>query len=310
MKRLRTILFLGLLIAVCCGSRGKVGAQHLAHYGQYMFNGLVLNPAYAGHKGVLDLGLLSRAQWLGFPGAPRTATFTVHSPSRNLKNNFGAVFSNDRLGPRQSNLFNGIYSYRLFFGKASFSMGLQGGLRLLGTRYDKLGFEDQGDPNIDNPPPTVAVPQAGVGLWLNHPNFYLGISVPEIVRLKTGAYNLHYGNALNYTNYFATAGLMIKIGRDLRIKPSVLVKYTDAVPIQVDINTNLIFKDILVTGFSYRTNGGVVGLMECHFNEQLRLGFSYEMNIQELRSYQSGTAEISLGYSFGYKVKTPDLRYF
>ncbi len=309
MKVLRTILFIGWVIGACLGS-GGLRAQQLAHYGQYMFNGLVLNPAYAGHKGVLDIGLLSRSQWIGFPGAPRTATFAIHTPTRNLKHNYGLVFVNDRLGPRQNNLVNGVYSYRLFFGKASFSMGLQGGVRLMGTKYANLGYEDEGDPIILNPPPTVAVPQAGVGFWLNHPKFFLGVSVPEIIRLKTGAYNLYYSNALSYRNYFATAGLMIKAGRDLKIKPSVLVKYTDAVPVQVDINTNFIIKDVLIAGVSYRTNGSILGLLECYFTEQFRVGFAYEMNFQELRSYQSGTAEISLGYSFGYKVKTPDLRYF
>lgn len=310
MRQYKTILVICLMAIGSFLATGKLLAQHPAHYGQYMFNGLVLNPAYAGHKGVLDMGLLNRTQWIGFAGAPRTATFSVHTPSRNLKNNFGFVFVNDRLGPRRNNLLNAIYSYRLFFGKFALGMGLQGGVKSMAIRFGDLGREDQGDPNLVNEIPSVLVPQAGVGFWLTHPNFYLGFSSPEIIRLRSNAYQLHYANALTFRHYFTTLGLMLNAGRDVKIKPSVLMKYTSAVPIQFDLNCNVIIKDFLVTGVSYRTNGAVLGMMEWYLNEQFRVGFSYEMNTSGLRPYQSGTAEISLGYSFGYKVKTPGLRYF
>lgn len=299
-----------LLLLCCCFPLKNLLGQHQAHYGQYMFNGMVLNPAYAGQKGALDLALLTRIQWMGFPGAPRVGTFALHAPSRNLKNNFGVVLVNDRLGPMRRNTLNGAYAYRIPLGKYSLSLGLQGGLRVESLRFEDLGRTDDGDPNLEESVPTVAVPVAGTGLWLSQPNFYLGLSVPELLMARSQQYRTFYQNALSFRHYYATAGFLIKAGRDVRIKPSLLLKYTRAVPLQADFNANVIFKDDLVVGFSYRTNGLLLGLLECYLTDQLRIGFSYEANVAALQAYQSGTLEFSLGYTFSHTVKTPSLRYF
>ncbi|HZY35892.1 MAG TPA: type IX secretion system membrane protein PorP/SprF, partial [Mucilaginibacter sp.] len=47
-------------------------AQQTVQFSQYVFNGLAVNPAYAGYKEDWTLNLDSRIQWAGFPGAPRT----------------------------------------------------------------------------------------------------------------------------------------------------------------------------------------------------------------------------------------------
>ncbi len=299
------ILWLGMLMGF-----GGLKGQHLPHFGQYMFNGLVLNPAYAGHKGALDLGLLHRNQWLGFNGAPKTFTFAAHAPSRNGKNNYGVVLGHDRLGPRRGNMLRGMYSYRLFTGDWSVAMGLQGEMGWLSVNYNDLGRESQGDPIAEANYPTVIVPQAGTGLWISHSKFYLGLSAPTLIRVNNSAYDLHFGNAINYRNYFLTTGFILRAAPDILVKPSILVKYTRESPWQVDLNTNVILKEQLNLGLSYRSNGVVLGLMEFYFNEQFRSGISYEWNFGDLSRYQSGSLEFTMGYLFGYKVKTPGLRYF
>ena len=284
--------------------------QHLPHYGQYMFNGLVLNPAYAGHKKVLDLAFLNRTQWIGFAGAPRTVTFAAHAPSRNQKHSFGGTLMYDRLGARRMGQALGVYSYRLFLGEYALSFGIQGGLRNMGVNFSQLGNVDDGDPELQTPIPNLVLPQVGTGLWLSNRHFYLGLSVPELIRVRSNTYSLYYSNATYYRHLFATVGGMLKLSPDLLLKPSILLKYVQAVPLQWDLNANLVFKDRFVVGASYRSSKTFLGLMEIYLTEQFRLGFAYEMNTGKLRTLQSGTSEISLGYSFGFRVKTPDLRYF
>ena len=53
----------------------KVRAQHNIVYSQYIFNGLLLNPAYAGSHVQLSATLSYRNQWINFEGAPKTAAF-------------------------------------------------------------------------------------------------------------------------------------------------------------------------------------------------------------------------------------------
>ncbi len=55
-------------------------AQQDALFSQYMFNKLVINPAYTGTRDALSIALVGRQQWVGMDGAPKTVTFTIHSP--------------------------------------------------------------------------------------------------------------------------------------------------------------------------------------------------------------------------------------
>src|SRR5690349_18658589 len=83
--------FLALLLCF------KSYAQQLPQFTQYMFNRLVINPAYAGGDGPLSLTLANRSQWLGVDGAPTTQTFTAHSMFTK-KNGLGLSLVNDKIG--------------------------------------------------------------------------------------------------------------------------------------------------------------------------------------------------------------------
>ena len=58
----------------------NVNAQQSPHYTQYMYNMNVINPAYAGSKDNMAGSFMYRQQWVGLEGAPKTATFSIHSP--------------------------------------------------------------------------------------------------------------------------------------------------------------------------------------------------------------------------------------
>ena len=53
-----------LVALVVLSSFGDLHAQQDPHYTQYMYNMSVMNPAYAGSKENLSMGLLYRKQWV------------------------------------------------------------------------------------------------------------------------------------------------------------------------------------------------------------------------------------------------------
>ena len=53
---------------------------------QYMFDFLLINPAYAGSHDQLSASLLTRKQWLGLQGSPFTSSLSAHSPLNNKIN--------------------------------------------------------------------------------------------------------------------------------------------------------------------------------------------------------------------------------
>jgi len=74
---MKKVLIAFVLVVV---SFEAITAQQDAQYTQYMYNTLVVNPAYAGSRGLLSLNGLHRSQWIGVDGAPTTQTLSLHSP--------------------------------------------------------------------------------------------------------------------------------------------------------------------------------------------------------------------------------------
>src|SRR5690349_4422636 len=76
----------------------QVNAQQEVLVSQYMFNPLLLNPAYAGSKEYMMATLLYRKQWVNFEGAPETEIATLHGPLGLKQLGWGVTLSNDHLG--------------------------------------------------------------------------------------------------------------------------------------------------------------------------------------------------------------------
>src|SRR5688500_1683582 len=76
-------------------------AQQKPQYTQYIFNGLVINPAYAGSKDVIHLNAFHRTQWTGLEGAPTTQSFSIDGATKSNRLGIGAQAVNDRIGAQR-----------------------------------------------------------------------------------------------------------------------------------------------------------------------------------------------------------------
>jgi type IX secretion system PorP/SprF family membrane protein len=70
-------------------------AQQDAQYSMYMFNGMAINPAYAGSRERPAITALYRHQWTGIAGAPKTFTLSGHSPLLNDRIGVGGAITSD-----------------------------------------------------------------------------------------------------------------------------------------------------------------------------------------------------------------------
>lgn len=299
MKRCITIL-IGLFWA------GLMFAQLPSHYSQYMQNGLVLNPAYAGSHDALSATTVYKAQWLRFPGAPRTYTFGIHAPLRDKINNFGMLFIHDELGVSRENMLLACYAYAIPLGKNRLSLGIQGGFKTLRNDYSILGIVDQGDAHFSSDSPTFLVPKVGFGIWFKNPKYYFGASIPELVNYQSTAYKLYYGNGNFRRHYLLTAAYTFRLNVDINLEPSILLKYMPTVPAQLDLNVFINYRERFWLGLSYRTQDAVLGLIKIKVNEQFSFGYSYGWGITALQAWHDGTHEIMLSYDWKYRLKTPD----
>ena len=82
-------------------------------------------------------------------------------------------------------------------------------------------------------------------------------------------------------------------------------------PLEVDLNANFIFADMLWVGGSYRiAEKAAVALLDLQITPQLKIGYSYDYQLGHLNDYTSGTHEVSLRYEFSYSVSATSPRYF
>ncbi len=107
MKKITIFLAIGFLLFF-----NETNAQQDPQYTQYMYNMNVVNPAYAGSRGTLSLGLLGRSQWTSVDGAPKTLTFDVHAPL-GKKVGVGLSVIADEIGPAKEQNIYADFSYTL-----------------------------------------------------------------------------------------------------------------------------------------------------------------------------------------------------
>ncbi|MHB8261547.1 MAG: PorP/SprF family type IX secretion system membrane protein, partial [Bacteroidia bacterium] len=119
-------------------------AQQDPQYSQYMFNQLVINPAYAGSKEALSTVMDLRKQWVAMPGAPQTGTMSMHGLLFNSLGVGGHLIS-ESIGPTTwtAAYMDVAYHFKLKRGKLSF--GLSGGLVNYNINTNKLDYKDAGE---------------------------------------------------------------------------------------------------------------------------------------------------------------------
>ncbi|WP_055437756.1 PorP/SprF family type IX secretion system membrane protein [Lacinutrix algicola] len=315
MKKNRVYIF--TIVALSCVFSF---AQQLPQFSQYMFNTISVNPAYAGSRETISLVGLHRSQWVGLEGGPSTQTLSIHSPLKNEQLGLGLSVINDQLGYENFVFMYGDFSYTI---NTSETTKLAFGLKAGFTHYnlDTVGFLDQeqvySDPFFSDISSSWN-PNIGVGLFLHSNRWYVGLSAPRILNTD---YNLT-GNqdagpeylALERIGYYLTGGYVFELNENLKLKPSTLLKVTNGAPVSFDINANLLFFEKFWLGGAYRYNqdtSTIGALADIQISQQLRIGYSYEYFLSDLRPYTSGTHEILLMFEV-YKprkrIKSP--RYF
>lgn len=289
----------------------KTQAQQDVMVSQYMFNGLLLNPAYSGSHKYFTSTLMHRSQWVKLEGAPVTSILAVDGPVKNKNMGLGLILMHDQIGATDQTDICANYSYHLKLGNGKLSFGIKAGVSKYLFNTNELVYWDEND-NIYNEgnKQSAWLPKFGFGMYYYTDKWFSGISIPTLIAYDK---NYTFGADVNKSSlvdrhYLLTGGLIFKLNEDFKMKPSVLVKYVPTAPVQADINLNVLYKNQFWIGASYRTGDAVSALIEYQTNFRFRIGYSYDFTLSNIRRYSNGTHEIMIGYDFGkdiVKTKTP-----
>ncbi|MFC4874108.1 type IX secretion system membrane protein PorP/SprF [Negadavirga shengliensis] len=316
---------IGFLLLFFVGM-GGAWAQQLPQFSQYMFNGLHINPGYAGYKGEHYLQSTYRSQWANVPGAPTTFTVTADFSANEGLMGFGASIFSDEAGPSKINTGLLTYAYRIQTGQASFlGFGASAGVSEYAIDGSMLNPNDFDDPDIPEGRINLFTPNLNTGIFFHTPGFYAGFSAFNMIgkkQLEKEAVALAY----HHLHYYLTVGGLVPLSDQVQFKPSFLIRDARSGPTSVDLNGMFLFMERLWAGASYRTNfslgqdfapqelsarNAVAMILELFATDNLRLGYAYDVQTNALSGLRNSSHEISVGYYISpRKVNMKNPRWF
>ncbi len=284
-------------------------AQQEAHYTQFMYNKLLLNPAYAGAREVPSVTAIHRSQWVGFDGAPSSQLVSFSSKFFLDRVGIGATVSHVKMGFERDFYGSLAYSYDIIgHDGISVRAGLQGSIRKFGLDFGDpnelhLPVAPSSDETLMDGNISKLVGNFGAGVYGSYKDVvYAGFSVPSLVSNELNSVNSTADPKLLAKvrkHFYTMLGASLPVAEDIRIVPQVLVKYVNNAPLDADLNATLELKKQFGVGLSYRLGGEGRGestdlLAFVRLKNQFTLGASYDFTLTQVKDYSSGSFEVML----------------
>jgi type IX secretion system PorP/SprF family membrane protein len=270
-----------------------VNAQQDPLYAQYINNPFVLNPAYAGFTNNLNTSISYRQQWAGFEGSPTTVNANGHISLLENRMGAGLMFVSDKIGNSSTTEVVGSCSYRIKLDNTkTLSFGLQAGMANYQIDNSQVNPFDKNDPLFQG---TISEtkPSFGAGLILSTDRYFLGLSVPRMLKASLAADGI---NAAVYTqHYYAMGSYLFFLSERVRLKPSMLLKLVSGAPASVDLNASFIIHENYQVGLLTRnlTTYGFLG--QIMIKDSFRFGYVFEVPTGSSVGSNFVTHEVTLG---------------
>ncbi|SNC77357.1 type IX secretion system membrane protein, PorP/SprF family [Hymenobacter gelipurpurascens] len=302
---------------------GTAVAQQQPQFSHYGFNGMYLNPAYAGIKGQGEITAIGRSQYYGYNatfdngGSLQTASLTASIPVAAIGGGLGIGIYRDKVAQLATTNAQLSYSKHIKIGEGRLGLGVQA---IFNNIYQgTYRFVDEGDVKI----PREGSDQkfdAGAGVWYESEKLYAGLSVnnlfrsgykfnSEVVGGKTAEY-------INENHAYLTAGYNIEASSSVVVTPTVLMKMV--MPGKFGDNNKFSFKnnsyeagvratfdDRFWGGIGYRYDESFTGMAGLSFakDNAIRVGLAYDL----VAFNQDARALSSFELLLSYRLPKPGL---
>jgi type IX secretion system PorP/SprF family membrane protein len=277
----------------------KLCAQQDPMYSMYLFDKLLINPAYAGSSNWVVATLKHRDQFTGIKGHPKTQTFNIHGPIQKKHIGLGLKVINDKVALMSNLNLTGQISYHLNFAGGKLSAGIEAGIYSRRVNYQELIVNTKNDNSIPTVAASSMVPDASFGLYYQKKQSYLGFSNYHLFKKSFD----HSSSAHLYKHVYFIAGNTFDVTKKISVEPSLLLKYQAKSALQLDLNVMAYYNDLIGAGLQLRTKDALVAMLKVNITEGLRIAYSYDMTISKLAPYAKGAHEIVISY--GIKLPPP-----
>lgn len=301
-------------ILISLGLVATVFSQSDPVSSQYMFNHMLYNPGSAGNSGIICATAMTRQQWVGFAGAPTSTLFHINAAVRPFKINsgIGLTIINDKVGFDTDNSLLFTYSYITDLGPGKLGAGIS--LGMLNKAIDPSWVIPSGD-NFVPPGGDPLIPEnkesyiafdMGLGLFYSTADYYAGISVTHLNEPK-----IKYEKGTPYAarQFYATAGYTLRLPNpSFELLPSLFL-FSDGRIFQPTITTIVRYNKKVWGGVSFRAGDSLTGIMGLELYNGIRIGYSYDFPMNDIKKSTSGSHEFVVNYCFDLSLGRSSMRY-
>jgi len=279
-----------------------------------MFNTLTYNPGIAGTSGMICATALNRQQWVGFKGAPSTTVFNISAPVSlfSIKSGVGLLVESDNVGFDKDINLSGSYSYLMDLGTGKLGIGLSLGMlnKTLTPKWEIPSGDAHtpvsGDPLIPESKESYVAFDAGLGLYYKAEKYYASLSVTHINQPKI---KFSKGEPYISRHYYLTGGYNLQLPDPaLELLPSFFA-FSDGKVVQVAVTSLIRYNKKVWGGVSYRAGDAFIGIIGLELFNGIRLGYSYDFTISDVRKNSTGTHEFMINYCFDLSLGKSPMKY-
>lgn len=287
------IIFLGMAI-------GAIAQKPLSS--TYVFNGMMVNPAYAGALNLLSATVTHRDQWVNLDGAPSHQSFNAHTSLYNNTIGVGILGMRDQIGIHVNTSLYGAYSYKLRTSLGIMSFGLQGGFDSQNSNWNQLNVVEESDSKLRGLTSSFK-PNFGMGFLFYNKDVFAGVSIPYALRNKV--YNKREDESINFISdsearkrrtYYLYGGTFIHLSPNVVFNPSAYIRMIENAPLGYDLNATFILQEIAYVGAMFKSRDGLSFLLQLILNENFSVGYAYDYALTSLNNGTPGSHEIILNY--------------
>lgn len=281
-------------------------SQQDPQYTQYMYNMSVINPAYAvDTPGVIKLGAIYRAQWVGSVGGPTTGSFFAHSSIANRLEG-GISIVHDEIGDvvKETNAYVDVAYVIPVSEKNKLAFGIKAGATFFSTNFNGFVYSDPLPDAAFASNLSKTFPNIGIGAFYFGEQYYIGLSAPNLLKSKhlekdsgivaAGAEELHM---------FFTGGYVFNLNDNLKLKPAFMAKSVMGAPLSLDVSANVLIHEMLEIGTAYRWSDSYSLMVGFNISSDFRVGYAFDKTTSNLGKFNSGTHEVIMLFDLNRIVK-------
>ena len=300
-----------ILFLMVCTAYGVNAQQDETIFKHYYLNHSLVNPAASGIEDTHEIRLNVRNQFAGFPGAPQTYSVGYNGP---IGKTFGLGVNvlTENIASLTRYRLQLAYAFRYSTENLKMNIGFS-------TEFHEMRIPqgDNNNPLFDAGDILLADAEDGLMLFdatlgvygkFKEKTFF-SLSVPNLIRARLDNVSPNNDDPSGFLQYFMLMGghRFDLNNSSISIEPSMMITKVRDVPVIVDANLKVSFLDEkLAAGVTFRTGPATsLGFMLGTKINVLKLYYSYDSHMGQFASYNQGSHEVTLGFSFGSKKAAP-----